>query len=218
MASTAASSTDATYTTCPSPAPPHPARAYDTTVPFDAPAAWDTHDASYTDGLHTTAYNAGAFDGRYFYTAPWRGDRDGSHAHGRVQRYDTLGADGAFSLRYGDVGHNGGLCAAVPGPSFIVNTTGGAVSIATHQTLAPGVHHLAGVYDGARIQLYIDGALAASRSACDHPLQKTDIPVTIGHIAGGSARFQGTITEVYLSPVAQSADWVAATYRAGTPT
>ena len=52
---------------------------------------WDTHDASYTDGLHTTAYNAGAFDGRYFYTAPWRGDHDGNHAHGRVQRYDTLG-------------------------------------------------------------------------------------------------------------------------------
>ena len=122
---------------------------YDTAAPFDDPAAWDTHDASHTDGLHTTAYNAGAFDGRYFYTAPWRGDRDGSHAHGRVQRYDTLGADGAFSLRYGDVGHNGGLCAAVPGPSFTVNTTGGAVSIAAHQTLAPGVHHLAGVYDGA---------------------------------------------------------------------
>ncbi|MDE2814525.1 MAG: LamG domain-containing protein, partial [Gemmatimonadota bacterium] len=100
----------------------------------------------------------------------------------------------------------------------IVNTTGGAVSIATHQTLAPGVHHLAGVYDGAHIQLYIDGALAASRSACDHPLQQTGIPVTIGHIAGGSARFQGTIAEVYLSPVAQSAAWVAATYRAGAPT
>ena len=44
---------------------------YDTAAPFDDPAAWDTHDASYTDGLHTTAYNAGAFDGRYFYTAPW---------------------------------------------------------------------------------------------------------------------------------------------------
>ena len=111
---------------------------YDTAAPFDDPSAWDTHDASYTDGLHTTAYNAGAFDGRYFYTAPWRGDRGRRHAHGRVLRYDTLGADGAFSLRYGDVGHNGGLCAAVPGPSFIVNTTGGAVSIAAHQTLAPG--------------------------------------------------------------------------------
>ena len=191
---------------------------YDPAAPFDDPAAWDAHDASYTDGLHTTAYNAGAFDGRYFYAAPWRGDRDSGRAHGRVLRYDTLGADGAFSLRYGDLGHNGGLCAAVPGPSFIVNTTGGAVSIAAHQTLAPGVHHLAGVYDGARIQLYIDGTLAASRPACGHPLQQTDIPVTIGHIAGGSARFQGTIAAVYLAPVAQSAAWVAATYRAGAPT
>ena len=191
---------------------------YDTAAPFDDPAAWQTHDASYTDGLHTTAYNAGAFDGRYFYTAPWRGARDGHHAHGRVLRYDTLGTDGAFSLRYGDVGHNGGLCAAVPGPCFIVNTPAGAVSVAAHQTLAPGVHHLAGVYDGARIQLYIDGTLAASRPAGGRPLQQTTIPLTIGHIAGGSARFQGTIAEVYLSPVAQSAAWVAATYHAGPPT
>ena len=138
--------------------------------------------------------------------------------HGRVLRYDTLGADSAFSLRYGDVGHNGGLCAAVPGPSFIVNTTGGAVSIAAHQTLVPGIHHLAGVYDGAHIQLYIDGALAASRPACSRPLQQTAIPITIGHIADGSARCQGTIAEVYLSPVAQSAAWVAATYHADAPT
>ena len=191
---------------------------YDTTAPFDDPDAWATHDASYTDSLHTTAYNAGAFDGRYFYAAPWRGDRDGRCAHGRVLRYDTLGTDGAFSLRYGDVGHNGGLCAAVPGPCFIVNTPGGAVSIAAHQTLAPGVHHLAGVYDGAHIQLYIDGALAASRPAAGRPLHQTSIPLTIGHIAGGSARFQGTIAEVYLAPVAQSAAWVAATYHAGIPT
>lgn len=190
----------------------------DTHADFKDPAAWAAYDASYTDGLHTTAYNAGAFDGRYFYTAPWRGDRDGDHAHGRVLRYDTLGTDGAFSLRYGDVGHNGGLCAAVPGPCFIVNTPAGAVSVAAHQTLAPGVHHLAGVYDGACIQLYIDGTLAASRPAGGRPLQQTAIPLTIGHIAGGSARFQGTIAEVYLSPVAQSAAWVTATYHAGPPT
>ena len=130
-----------------------------------------------------------------------------------------LGGDGAFSLRYGDLGHNGGLCAAVPGPQLHrQHHRRRAVSIAAHQTLAPGVHHLAGVYDGARIQLYIDGTLAASRPACGHPLQQTDIPVTIGHIAGGSARFQGTIAAVYLAPVAQSAAWVAATYRAGAPT
>ena len=66
---------------------------YDTAVDFTDPTAWDAHDASHVDGMHTTAYNAGAFDGRFIYTAPWRGDQDGEHAHGRVLRYDTLGAD-----------------------------------------------------------------------------------------------------------------------------
>ena len=49
-------------------------------------------------------------------------DGDGDQFHGKILRYDTLGTNGAFSLRYCDYGHNGGLCAAVPGPSFLVNT------------------------------------------------------------------------------------------------
>ena len=186
---------------------------YDTTEAFTDPASWTAYDASCTDGLNTTAYNAGAFDGRYFYTAPWRGDRDDGQAHGRVLRYDTLGSDGAFSLRYGDFGHNGGLCAALRGPSFTVNTSGGAVDIACHQPLAPGTHHLVGVYDGAEIALYIDGALAARRPASGHPLQQTNASIDLGHIARGSARFQGTINEVYLANAAQNADWVATSYQ-----
>ena len=139
------------------------------------------------------------------YTAPWRGDHDDGQAHGRVLRYDTLGADGAFSLRFSDFGHNGGLCAGLLGPSFTVNTTQGAVSIATNQPLAPGTHHLAGVYDGDRIKLYIDGALAAERSAPGQPLQHTAVPIDIGHIGGGSARFAGTIDEIYLANAARDA-------------
>ena len=138
---------------------------YDTTGVFTDPASWSAHDASFVDNMHTTAYNAGAFDGRYFYTAPWRGDRDEGAAHGRVLRYDTLDRSGTFSLRYGDFGHNGGLCAGLLGPSFIVNTTQGAISIAIHRALEPGSHHLVGVYDGAWIKLYIDGSLAAQRRA-----------------------------------------------------
>ena len=182
---------------------------YDTAAPFDDPASWVSRDAAVTDGLHTDAYNAGACDGRFIYTAPWRGDHDDGQAHGRVLRYDTLGADGAFSLRFSDFGHNGGLCAGLLGPSFTVNTTQGAVSIATHQPLAPGTHHLAGVYDGDRIKLYIDGALAAERSAPGQPLQHTAVPIDIGHIGGGSARFAGTIDEIYLANAARDAAWVA---------
>ena len=181
----------------------------DTAAPLDDPASWVSRDAAVTDGLHTDAYNAGACDGRFIYTAPWRGDHDDGQAHGRVLRYDTLGADGAFSLRFSDFGHNGGLCAGLLGPSFTVNTTQGAVSIATHQPLAPGTHHLAGVYDGDRIKLYIDGALAAERSAPGQPLQHTAVPIDIGHIGGGSAHFAGTIDEIYLANAARDAAWVA---------
>ena len=188
---------------------------YDTAGPFTDPASWSAHDASFTDDMHTTAYNAGAFDGRYFYTAPWRGDRDDGAAHGRVLRYDTIGTAGTFSLRYDDFGHNGGLCAGLLGPSFTVNTTHGAVSIATHSTLASGAHHLVGVYDGATIKLYIDGTLAAQRPASGHALQQTHTPIDIGHIAGGSARFQGTIAEVYLANTAHSADWIETAYHSG---
>ena len=186
---------------------------YDTAGPFVDPASWSAYDASFTDQMHTTAYNAGAFDGRYFYTAPWRGDRDDGQAHGRVLRYDTLGTAGSFSLRYDDFGHNGGLCAGLLGPSFTVNTTHGAVSIATHKTLSSGPHHLVGVYDGDQIRLYIDGVLAAERPANGHPLQASDAAIDIGHIAGGTARFQGSIAEIYLANTARDADWVASAQR-----
>ena len=110
---------------------------YDTTTPFCDPQSWQTRDASATAGLHSVGYNAGAFDGRFFYAAPLL-DGEGDKFHGRVLRCDALGTGGTFSLRYGDYGHNGGLCAAVPGPSFVVNTAQGARSIAAHRSLAPG--------------------------------------------------------------------------------
>ena len=73
---------------------------YDTTLPYADPTSWIACDAGFTDGLHTTAFTAGASDGRYLYAAPWRGDRDGGQMHGRILRYDTVGDNGSFSLRY----------------------------------------------------------------------------------------------------------------------
>ena len=95
--------------------------SYDTTRTFDDSDAWSGYDASTTDGLESIGYNAGAFDGGAFYAAPLYA-ADGEDFHGRMMRVDTLGRYGAFSLRFCVYGHNGGLCAAVPGPSFLVNT------------------------------------------------------------------------------------------------
>ena len=184
---------------------------YDTTLPYADPTSWIAHDAGFTDGLHTTAFTAGASDGRYLYAAPWRGDRDGGQMHGRILRYDTVGDNGSFSLRYCDYGHNGGLCAAVSGASFIINTTAGPFSISANRVLDPGWHHLVGVYDGSCVRLFVDGELVGERAARGL-IQQNGTDVTIGHIAGGAARFQGTIMEVRISSVARDDGWVGSCY------
>ena len=186
---------------------------YDTTAPFADPSSWQTRDASATDGLHSVGYNAGAFDGRYFYAAPLF-DGEGDKFHGRVLRCDALGTGGTFSLRYGEYGHNGGLCAAVPGPSFVVNTAQGARSIAAHRSLAPGRHYLAGTYDGRALKLYIDGELAAARAASGR-LQHSDAPLTLGTLAGGSARFDGQISAARITAAALDEEVLAAAWRDG---
>ena len=188
---------------------------YDTTRSFDDAAAWSGYDASHTDGLRTVGYNAGAFDGRSFYAAPlYAGDGhdgDGDAFHGRVLRGDTIGGDGAFSLRYCDYGHNGGLCAAVPGPSFLINTDLGVRSIASHRPLAAGRHHLLGVYDGAMLQLWVDGELAAERQATGHVLETT-VPVTTGSFSGGGASFDGQVEHSRVLSEALKPAAVAAAY------
>ena len=171
---------------------------FDTTRSFDDAGAWSGFDASHVDGLKTIGYNAGAFDGRYGYAAPLY-DGAGDAFHGRMLRLDTLGENGVFSLRYCDYGHNGGLCAAVPGPSFLVNTDGGVRSVAAHEPLNPGAHHLVGTYDGETLALWIDGKLKAERKA-KGALLASEAPITAGELSGGGARFAGEIESVRVLP------------------
>ena len=180
---------------------------YDTAASFSDPAAWRIHDAGHTDGLVTVGYNAGAFDGRFFYLAPLY-DGQGDRFHGRILRYDTTGPNASFSLRYCDYGHNGGLCAAVPGPSFLVNTEGGVVSIAAHRGFDAGRHHLAGVYDGRAIKLFVDGVVVARREASGR-IRASDVNVTIGGFPSGAARFRGKVELARVSSVARSDEWIA---------
>jgi hypothetical protein len=178
---------------------------YDPRRDFNDPESWDAHDASKASGLDSVGYNAGAFDGRYFYCAPWRrGAWDGKNwrtkpgvpgIHGTILRYDTLGQNGSFSLRYCDYGHNGGLNAAVPGPSFLVNTTSGVRSVAAHKVLSPGRHRLTGIYDGKRIQLWIDSQLDVERAASGR-IVDSNLPVTVGCIQDGLGQFRGVIETV----------------------
>lgn len=189
---------------------------YDATQPFDAASSWTSHDASFSSGMKSVGYNAGAFDGRYFYAAPWRHNASSVPGqlgiHGVVLRHDTLGEQGSFSLRFCDYGHNGGLCAAVPGPAFLVNTERGVIGIATHHALPPGRYHLAGVYDGSSIKLYINGELAAERTGSGRIIA-CDEPVAVGHIQGGLAQFEGDIFDIAITNVARTTDEIRASSR-----
>ena len=190
---------------------------YDTVKQFDDQGSWDVFDASGTDGLENGGYNAGAFDGRFFYAAPFclpgSSYNEGVLNSGNVMRVDTLpDGTGSFSLRYSDYGHNGGLNAALPGPSFIVNTVKGAVSIFANEALVPGWHHLAGVYNGDTIKLFVDGILVNERSGSG-TIQNNTVDIEIGRIQKGSARFTGRIDEVRISNTARNDNWIKTEYQ-----
>jgi len=188
---------------------------YDTRGEFSDTSNWRAVDAGKTSGLNTVGFNGGAFDGRFIYMAPWRCGTTASGdpvAHGNVLRYDTVGGNASFSLRAVDLGHNGGLCAAIPGPSFLVNTENGVLNVRANRSLSPGRHHLVGVYDGRMMALYIDGVPVAERSGTGR-IQTCDVDISIGRVQDGLGRFDGRILDVGISTAARDADWIAVRYQ-----
>jgi hypothetical protein len=189
---------------------------YDTRGDFLDPQNWLATDAGRTDGLKTVGFNGGAFDGRYLYCAAWN---DGSAypqgivGNGRILRYDTLGDSGSFSLRFCDYGHNGGLCAAVPGARFLINTDRGPRSVAANRVLPAGNHYLAGVYDGHTMQLFVDGELV-NQQAASGSIVTTSAPLVIGRIQEGLGHFPGRVEQVRISDCARSPEWINSQHRA----
>lgn len=189
---------------------------YDATKKFADRKSWRAFDAGHTDGLDSVGFNGGAFDGRFLYFAPWnRGEAEGANiqGHGTALRYDTLGRNASFSLRFVDCGHNGGLCAAVPGPRFLVNTDRGVLSVAAHRMPGPGRHYIVGVYDGRKIQLYMDGVLVNERSGAGR-IVTNQVDLSIGRVLDGLGYFKGVIREIRVSDRARSAEWIAERWRA----
>ncbi|HCR19111.1 MAG TPA: hypothetical protein DIU35_16660 [Candidatus Latescibacteria bacterium] len=188
---------------------------YNASLNFTDAAAWEAVDGGvFTYPPNPGGFNGGAFDGRYAYFAPWREDPEetdkrGFTPHGKVLRYDTT-EDAAFTLKYVECGHNGGLCASMPGPTLTLITSEGTRSVRANRNLSAGWHHIAGTYDGQAITLYIDGEAVNSIQASG-TVNPSNSPLTIGSLIGGGARFLGTIAEVRISNTSLSPDWIRTT-------
>ena len=185
---------------------------YDIGGEFTDSASWQAHDAGDTVPPNPGGFNGGAFDGRFLYCAPWRegtGPQGQILPHGKVLRCDTADPSSCFILKYMDCGHNGGLGAALPGPSFTVNTARGVRSARANRNPGPGWHHLVGVYDGARIALFLDGEQVAQGEGGGRMVQSR-MEISTGSFAGGYARFRGELSQVRIAAVAHSAAQVRA--------
>ncbi len=78
-------------------------------------------------------------------------------------------------------------------------------------------HHVAGVYDGAVISLYIDGVLDNS-SRASGTIQTNGLPVSIGANAEASVRnWSGLIDDICVFACALNASGISALYSGGDP-
>jgi hypothetical protein len=93
-------------------------------------------------------------------------------------------------------------------PEFSVHLGGGyATAEASGQVLRPGNwHHIAGVFDGREVRLYVDGLLVA-RAPGEGERRTNTLPLVIGADVDGSGNptspFDGAIDEVRLSSAAK---------------
>jgi hypothetical protein len=186
---------------------------YDTLKGFKEPSAWTAADGGdHTDPPNPGGFNGGAFDGRFVYFAPWRedppeGDDRPYTPHAKVMRYDTATDDSSFILKYEECGHNGGLCASLPGPTFTLSSDRGTFSARANRGFDAGRHHVAGVYDGRRAVLYVDGAAVAEAEAAGK-IRSGSGELGVGRLAEGGGSFRGRVAFVRISDTARTAEWV----------
>jgi len=97
---------------------------------------------------------------------------------------------------------------AVTEPSNAIHDISGQVSVADQMW-----HHVAAVYDGQELLLYVDGAFEGRRTFAE-TLNNSGFPVHIGANSQAADRhFDGRIDEVRISLAARSPEWVAVQYR-----
>ncbi|MFI6730233.1 LamG domain-containing protein [Streptomyces atratus] len=103
--------------------------------------------------------------------------------------------------------------------SFVLALDGRFTDVQTTTTVpTSGWHHVAGVYDGEELQIFIDGTVQATRPATGKITPSTGTPVIVGNNPTDSdRRFSGSIDEARVYSRALSATEITAQYEATTP-
>lgn len=131
---------------------------YDTLAPFTDPTSYSFFDLTGINSLYK-GFGGAAFDGRYIYMA----HNDVNH-EGYMVRYDTTGGNSSFALRYGSF--TDGKMSSLPGITGMLNTSQGYYTVSEWgNTKAGQWHHVALVYNGNALNLYVDGVLKRSIAA-----------------------------------------------------
>ena len=101
---------------------------------------------------------------------------------------------------------------------FIVSTTNGDFKYTDSPAITSGLHHIVGVWDGSRVQTYVDGVNYSGQVVSG---AVTDINnnenTSIGRTAGSSANFVGIIDEVSFYNRNLSSDEINQSYRRDFP-
>ncbi|WP_159072261.1 LamG domain-containing protein [Streptomyces sp. CMB-StM0423] len=130
---------------------------------------------------------------------------------GSILAKDSWGnRDGGYVLRGGAGGEI----------SFVVALDGRFTEVRTTATIpTSGWHHVAGVYDGEGMQIFIDGVVRATRSATGTPTPSTGTHLVVGNCPSDlSRRFTGSVDEARVYARALSAAEIHAQYAATSPT
>lgn len=129
-------------------------------------------------------------------------------------KFDTFGAWKRYVSKWEidytfNLAHTGGNLIR-----FEIGTSGGNVYFDSTTTITgSNWHYTVGVYDGSKLEIYIDGTKESGSSSQSGTSNTGSQNVGIGHDIGVTGNWMdGVIDEVRISDSARSADWIAAQY------
>lgn len=114
-------------------------------------------------------------------------------------------------IQFGDTGQSTGI----PADKFgfaVMNSSSAWASASVSSTIsADTFYHIAGVYNGTDLRVYLDGSLEATTENTTRG-GTASTHLTLGYSTGGGNFLNGVLDEVWMDNTARSADWIAYDY------